>query len=161
MVPYMVGGLYPLVWLTTEVNASFILAAKYLTAPIVLGCYLLMIPYMRHTLPRGASPTRRILSLSIVPGLTTAFLVLFSGAYVLFPNMYIGSQELITIKGKVARIYTTSGRFPSTVMEITEPDGNTIALNVSGRECAGFKAGDHIAKEMTRGSLGLLYSRRW
>jgi len=161
LVPYMMGALYALTWLTTEFNATFVFAAKYLTAPIVLSCYLLMIPYLRHNLPRGASHIHRILVFSLTPGLTAALLVLFSGGYVLYLNMLMGSQEPITIKGKIENIYSTGSRFRSTVMEITQSDGNTIKLNVSGQECTGLNQGDHITKTMTQGGLGLLYSKRW
>ncbi len=153
---YVFLSVYGMFWIKTEFNVPFHLAFKYLSLPIFACCYLVAFLFMPNW-RRGRSKT----ALLIAPGIVGGLLLVFSAGYVIYANMIFGEQKTVIIRGTISGKSTTGSRFTEYVLGIRQQNGEILRLSIPKKEFERVGIGDEYSREMTRGGLGLLYSRRW
>lgn len=149
---YVLIGLVPMFIYETELDASFILAIKYLSAPIViLSGYIYL-----FKMPSYRSETSRVVGIFVTLTLA-ALLTLMSGSYLLIINAFGPSQSELTVQGNVTKKETSGRNSTRYKVTVTEMSGRQITLDISLREYDQLVMGQTYSQTWKRGSLGLLY----
>ncbi|MBC3807810.1 hypothetical protein H8K52_10690 [Undibacterium seohonense] len=145
-------SLIPLFIYEGELDASFILALKYLSAPIfILSVYIYL-----FKMPSYRSETSRIMGIFVTLAVA-ALLTVMSGSYLLIINAFGPSQSELAVQGNVTKKEISGRNSTRYKVTLTDINGRQITLDVSFKEYDQLVVGQMYSQRLKVGSLGLLY----
>jgi hypothetical protein len=162
---YGVVGGYSAIWLNHPADPTpGDFAVKYLSLPI-FGIFLVLV------LKDMAEVENKFTDYFIgcLAAVVLALMVaLASTGYVAFFNALWGRQEAVTVEGVIreARVFRVGSRHTTYAcrLQIEQSGGEMLTLrkgysSVKENVCGKYKEGDKFFADMTKGSLGILYTK--
>jgi len=152
----MAVSLWPGLVIRSEFNAPFLIAFKYLSAPILAGCLWFGLRYKDVFVAACKKKSDYWVGLILFPLLA----VLFSGGLVLQANALIPPQKVVWLDGVVTRKEYLGGRWKDYVVSINTQDG-AKRIVVSWREYEALQVGAHYHQKRRVGPFGFSYTYIW